>query len=53
MKFCDPEAFDQPLVKKDLVAAGVPMVSIEHDQLVESAEQLRTRLQGFLEIQLD
>lgn len=52
MKFCDPEAFDQPLVKKDLAAAGVPMVSIEHDQLVESAEQLRTRIQGFLETQL-
>ena len=52
MKFCDPEAFDQPLVKKDLAAHGVPMVSIEHDQLVESVGQLRTRLQGFLETQL-
>ena len=52
MKFCDPEAFDQPLVKKDLDAAGIPMVSLEHDQLVESVGQLRTRLQGFLETQL-
>lgn len=52
MKFCGPEAFDQPLVKKDLAAQGIPMVSIEHDQLVESVGQLRTRLQGFLETQL-
>lgn len=50
MKFCDPEAFDQPLVKKDLQAAGVTMISIEHDQHVDSVGQLRTRLQGFLEM---
>lgn len=48
MKFCDPEAFDYPLVKKDLEEAGVPLLSVEHDQLVESTEQLRTRIQGFL-----
>lgn len=52
MKFCDPEAFDYPLVKKDLEEAGVPLLSVEHDQLVESTEQLRTRIQGFLEINL-
>ncbi len=52
MKFCDPEAFDHPLVKKDLAAQGIPLLSIEHDQLVESTEQLRTRIQGFLEINL-
>lgn len=50
MKFCDPEAFDQPIVKKDLEAQGIPMLSIEHDQLVSSVGQLRTRLQGFLEV---
>ena len=52
MKFCDPEAFDQPLVKKDLQAQNVPMLSIGHDQLVDSVGQLRTRIQGFLELQL-
>ena len=36
MKFCDPEAFDHPLVKKDLAAQGIPLLSIEHDQLVAS-----------------
>ena len=50
MKFCDPEAFDDPFVKADLKAAGVPLLSVEHDQLLESAGQLRTRIQGFLEI---
>ena len=24
MKFCDPEAFDHPIVKKDLAAQGIP-----------------------------
>ena len=52
MKFCDPEAFDHPIVKKDLAAQGIPLLSLEHDQLVESTEQLRTRIQGFLEINL-
>jgi len=50
LKFCDPEAFDQPLVQKDLERRGVPMLSIENDQLVESVGQLRTRIQGFLEL---
>lgn len=52
MKFCDPEAFDQPLVKKDLQARGVKMLSIEMDQHVDSVGQLRTRIQGFLEMNL-
>ncbi|MDF2838464.1 MAG: phenyllactate dehydratase [Evtepia sp.] len=52
MKFCDPEAFDQPLVKKDLKDRGIKMLSIEIDQHVDSIEQLRTRIQGFLEMNL-
>lgn len=52
LKFCDPEAFDQPLVKKDLTDRGVPMLSIEMDQHVDSIGQLRTRIQGFLEMNI-
>lgn len=52
LKFCDPEAFDQPLVKKDLTDRGVPMLSIELDQHVDSIGQLRTRIQGFLEMNI-
>ena len=36
--------------QKDLERRGVPMLSIENDQLVESVGQLRTRIQGFLEL---
>lgn len=50
LKFCDPEAFDQPLVAQDLKAQGVKMLSVEIDQLPDSIEQLRTRLQAFLEM---
>ena len=50
-KFCDPDAFDQPLVKKDLDRRGVRVLNIEMDQHVESVGQLRTRIQGFLEMQ--
>jgi benzoyl-CoA reductase/2-hydroxyglutaryl-CoA dehydratase subunit BcrC/BadD/HgdB len=52
LKFCDPEAFDQPLVKKDLNHRGIKMLSIEIDQHVDSIGQLRTRIQGFLETNL-
>ena len=48
MKFCDPEAFDYPPGKEGPGGGqGVPLLSVEHDQLVESTEQLRTRIQGF------
>ncbi len=50
-KFCDPDAFDQPLVKKDLDRRGIRVLNIEMDQHVESVGQLRTRIQGFLEMQ--
>ena len=52
MKFCDPEAFDRPIVAQDLAASGIPMLTLEHDQLVPSVGQLRTRLQAFLETAL-
>ncbi len=50
MKFCDPEAFDLPIVTKDLQQQNVPLLSLEHDQFVASTGQLRTRIQGFLEV---
>lgn len=50
MKFCDPDAFDQPLVENDLEEQGIQMLSIEMDQIVDSVGQLRTRIQGFLEL---
>ncbi len=49
-KFCDPEEFDYPVYKKELEAAGIPMLYIEVDQQMESNEQIRTRVQSFAEM---
>lgn len=50
MKFCDPEEFDYPIYKKELEAAGIPMLYLEIDQQVNSFEQIRTRVQSFTEM---
>lgn len=50
MKFCDPEEFDYPIYKKELEAAGIPMLYLEIDQQMDSFEQIRTRVQSFTEM---
>jgi benzoyl-CoA reductase/2-hydroxyglutaryl-CoA dehydratase subunit BcrC/BadD/HgdB len=50
MKFCDPEEFDYPLIKKELDAARIPLLNIEIDQQLRATDQLRTRLQSFAEM---
>jgi bcr-type benzoyl-CoA reductase subunit C len=50
MKFCEPEEFDYPILKKEFEKAGVPHLYIELEQQADSVEQLRTRLQGFTEM---
>lgn len=50
MKFCEPEEFDYPILKKEFEKAGVPHLYIELEQQADSAEQLRTRMQGFTEM---
>ena len=49
-KFCDPEEFEAPLVKKALGKAGIPAVTIEVDQSTESYEQARTQLETFADL---
>ena len=49
-KFCDPEEFDYPIVKKALDKAGLPSVNIEVDQQMRSYEQARTALQTFADV---
>lgn len=49
MKFCDPDEFDYPWIKKELDARGIPVLNIEIDQQMQSAGQLQTRLQAFSE----
>ena len=50
MKFCDPEEFDYPILKKQMEAVGIPLLYLEVDQQMESYEQLRTRVQSFAEM---
>lgn len=49
-KFCDPEEFDWPILRKDFDRAGVPVVMIEVDQQMRGFEQARTALQTFGEM---
>lgn len=50
MKFCDPEEFDYPVIKKQLEEAGIPLLCVETDMQMDSFEQIRTRIQGFTEM---
>ena len=49
-KFCDPEEFDYPLIKKACDAASLPCVLIEIDRQMENYEQARTAIETFKEI---
>lgn len=50
MKFCDPEEYDYPVVKKDIEKESIPTTFIEVDQQSKSFEQIRTRIQTFAEM---
>ena len=49
-KFCDPEEFDYPLLKKACAAAGLPVALVEVDRQMEDFEQARTMLEAFKEV---
>ena len=46
-KFCDPEEFDYPLIKKACDAAGLPIILIEVDRQMENYEQAGTMIETF------
>ena len=50
MKFCDPEEWDYPVMYRELEERGVKNLMIEVDQEVTSFEQVKTRLQSFVEM---
>lgn len=50
VKFCDPDEYDQPWLKKDLEREGFPFLQIEVDQLRKEDEQLRTRIETFADM---
>ena len=49
-KFCDPEEFDYPLIKKACEAKGITCVLLEVDRQMEDMGQARTMLQTFKEM---
>lgn len=50
MRYCDIHAYEVPALKDYFDSIGLPSLYIEHDYSAASMAQLRTRLQGFLEI---
>ena len=50
MKFCDPEERDYPVMYREFEERGVKNLMIEVDQEVTSFEQVKTRLQSFVEM---
>ena len=49
-KFCDPEEFDYPLIKKACDAAGLPTTLIEVDRQMVNYEQARTAIETFKDV---
>ena len=47
--FCQPYAHEARKVDKALQAEGIPMLSIETDYSMEDVEQLKTRIEAFVE----
>ena len=50
VKFCEPELFDLPDLRKRLKAAGLPSVTIEIDLNDPLSNQVVTRISAFLEM---
>jgi bzd-type benzoyl-CoA reductase N subunit len=50
-KFCDPHLAEQPLLSQSLKEAGIPNMVVETEHRIgPGREQIRTRVQGFLEM---
>ena len=49
-KFCDPEEFDVPIIKRACDAAGLPVALIEVDRQMAGHEQARTLLEAFRDV---
>lgn len=50
LSFCQPYAMEAFKVEKALRSAGVPMLAIETDYGMEDVEQLKTRVEAFIEM---
>jgi len=50
LNFCQPYAMEAFKVGRALEAAGIPMLSLETDYSLEDVEQLKTRVEAFVEM---
>lgn len=50
LKFCDPHAFDFPYIKELLDRDGIPSLLLEIEDQQTSLEQLKTRIEAFIEL---
>ncbi|MBT8372258.1 MAG: 2-hydroxyacyl-CoA dehydratase family protein [Deltaproteobacteria bacterium] len=50
IKFCEPDAFDQPQLMKRLKDEGIPVASIDLELTMNKFDQLKTRINAFCEI---
>ena len=50
VKFCEPELFDLPELRRGLREAGLPSIAMEVDLNDPLSHQVRTRLEAFLEM---
>ena len=53
LKFCDPHAFDYPYLKNALDREDIPNIMVEIEEKTQSAGQLQTRLEAFIERMTD
>lgn len=50
VRYCDSHGYEVPSVKEYLKQQGLPSIYLEHNNTEGALAQLRTRVQGFLEI---
>jgi benzoyl-CoA reductase subunit C len=50
LKYCDTHGFEVPSIKDYFREIGLPAIYLEHDYTLGIMSQLKTRVQGFLEI---
>ena len=50
LKFCDPHAFDYPHIRQILEKAGIPSMLLEIEDQQTSEEQVKTRVEAFVEL---
>jgi benzoyl-CoA reductase/2-hydroxyglutaryl-CoA dehydratase subunit BcrC/BadD/HgdB len=50
LRYCDTHGYEIPSIKDYLSGIGLPSIYLEHDYTPGLIAQLKTRVQGFLEI---